>query len=158
MLFTSPRYSVPAQSTLIKSLGCRKMLSPKTQSSVADEIIKTCDLEVYRVPELDELLNQVYPHFKLDKTFDDAKSEPLVALHTSGTTGLPRPVIWTHDWAASFAEERILAPPPGFDHSDRLQTGKRILNMFPCFHVSKTTPSTLYADNACRLVFSLGVF
>lgn len=72
----------------------------------------------------------------IPQNFEDARHEPLVVLHTSGTTGLPKPIIWTHDWAASFGRERRLPPPPGFNSSDRLLYGNRILSLMPPFHMS----------------------
>ena len=85
---------------------------------------------------MEDLLHQDHPHYHFDKTFEQARSEPLVVLHTSGTTGLPKPIIWTHDWAASFARERQLSPPPGFKSSDALLLGNRLLSLMAPFHVS----------------------
>lgn len=33
------------------------------------------------------------PHFPYDKTYEEAEWDPLVVLHTSGSTGLPKPVV-----------------------------------------------------------------
>lgn len=54
----------------------------------------------------------------------------------SGTTGSPKPIIWTHDWAASFTHERGLAPPPGLESMDRLMLGVLLFSLMPPFHVS----------------------
>jgi len=136
MLFTSPRYSALAQTTLIKEVHCETMLVPAQRLQITDAILKACDLKVYEIPDLEDLLYQEHTLFRFEKTFDQARSEPLVVLHTSGTTGLPRPIIWTHDWAASFARERQLSPPPNFESSDALLLGNRILSLMPPFHVS----------------------
>jgi len=136
MLFTSPRYSVLAQTTLMKAVNCETMLVPAQRLDITDAILKACDLKVYEIPDLEDLLYQEYAPFYFEKTFDHARSEPLVVLHTSGTTGLPKPIVWTHDWAASFARERQLSPPPHFESSDALLLGNRILSLMPPFHVS----------------------
>lgn len=136
MLFTSPRYSVLAQTTLIKEVNCGTMLVPAQRLQITDAILKACDLRVYEIPDLEDLLYQKHTLFRFEKTFDQARSEPLVVLHTSGTTGLPKPIIWTHDWAASFARERQLSPPRNFESSDALLLGNRMLSLMPPFHVS----------------------
>ena len=54
-------------------------------------------MQSLNVPSLQSLLKSgdtpVYPY---TKTFAQAKNEPFVALHTSGSTGLPKPVILNH--------------------------------------------------------------
>ncbi len=113
------------------------MLVPTIRPDVVNTILEVYEMRVYQIPELKDLLDQDYTHYPYEKTFDEARSEPLVALHTSGTTGLPKPVIWTHDWASSFAEERYLAPPSGFDLMDGLVQGARMFSLMPPFHVSR---------------------
>lgn len=71
------------------------------------------------VPSVEELLTTEYEHFPFSKTFEQARDEPLVSLHTSGTTGLPKPVIYTHDWAASYTRAMQMEPPAGFESMER---------------------------------------
>lgn len=93
-------------------------------------------MSTFEVPELEELLTQRYPLYEYSKTFEEAKHEPLVVLHTSGTTGTPKPVIWTHEWGDSFGAERYLEPPEGFECTDRYLKGSRMFSLLPPFHVS----------------------
>ena len=65
------------------------------------------------VQEIEELLAKTYPHSTFEKTFESAYHEPLVVLHTSGSTSHPKPVVWTHDFAASLIQQIKLEPPPG---------------------------------------------
>lgn len=135
MIFTSPRYSALAQVNLLSSIDCKTMLTPEIRPPVVDSILDCYSMRLLQIPTLDDLLEQTHPHFPFKKTFKKARNEPLVVLHTSGTTGLPKPIIWTHDWAASFAEQRTLVDPPGFELSDRQLLGNRILSLMPPFHV-----------------------
>lgn len=136
MLFTSPRYSAIAQVELMKQTNCKTMLVPTVCPPVTKAILEAYQMRACQVPELGDLLDQDHPHYPYEKTFDEARSEPLVVLHTSGTTGFPKPIIWTHDWAASFAKERHLAPPEGYDSMDQLMLGVRLFSLMPPFHVS----------------------
>lgn len=139
MLFTSPRYSTLAQVNLLKLLNSNTMLVPAVRPPVTDTILQAYEMRVCQIPELKDLLDQEHPHYPYDKSFEEARNEPLVALHTSGTTGLPKPIIWTHDWAASFAAERYLAPPSEFDSMDGLLLGVRLFSLMPPFHVSSSS-------------------
>lgn len=58
-------------------------------------------IRVLELPNILELTEKSHPHFPFEKTFENAKDEPFVVLHTSGTTELPKPIVWTHDFCAS---------------------------------------------------------
>jgi acyl-coenzyme A synthetase/AMP-(fatty) acid ligase len=65
------------------------------------------------IQNLDELLQpdpvSPYPY---TKTFDQARQDPFVVLHTSGSTGFPKPVILTHGTVAHH-DTFLLPPAPG---------------------------------------------
>jgi acyl-coenzyme A synthetase/AMP-(fatty) acid ligase len=49
------------------------------------------------VPELDDLLApEPVKSYPFNKTFEEASKYPYIILHTSGSTGLPKPVRYTH--------------------------------------------------------------
>ncbi|KAG6993745.1 abhydrolase domain-containing protein mpaH [Physcia stellaris] len=143
MLFTSPRYSTVAQINLIKSVACKTLLAPEPRPPVTNAILETCELQVLKVPTIEDLFDSDFAHYPYEKNFENARHEPLVVLHTSGTTGLPKPIIWTHDWAASFGQERRLHPPLGSESSDGLLYGNRILSLMPPFHASNLFASVM---------------
>ena len=62
----------------------------------------------FQVAELDRLLTatRVQPYL-YEKTFEEAKDDPIVVVYTSGTTGLPKPVIWTNAIAATIDAHMI---------------------------------------------------
>lgn len=84
---------------------------------------------------MEELFENTYPHFPFRKTFQEARGEPLVVVHTSGTTSLPKPIIYTHDFAASYIQLSQLVPPPGFESQIQLVQGNRLFVTLPAFHV-----------------------
>ena len=61
------------------------------------------------VPELEELFSKdQVPHYPYDKSFEQAEKEPCVILHTSGTTGLPKPIVITHGtFSTADAQQQI---------------------------------------------------
>ncbi|KAF2811145.1 acetyl-CoA synthetase-like protein [Mytilinidion resinicola] len=145
MLFPAPRYSAEAISALIVQLEGKIMLTPASHPPITNMILAKHEMEVYQVPELDELLDQVHPHYPYDKTFEEARAEPLVAVHTSGTTGFPKSVIWTHEWADSFGAERYLEPPANFVSMDGYILGTRVFSLMPAFHASHLFASIFFS-------------
>lgn len=112
------------------------MLAAEPLLPVVDEILAAHTLRVIRVPSEEVLLTTNYPHYAFEKTFNEARNEPLVVLHTSGTTSLPKPIVCSHDYAASTNRINQLDPPVGFKSLDKNYQGNRLFFMLPLFHVS----------------------
>ena len=93
MLFTSPRYSTVAQTNLIQSVACKTLLAPELRPPVTNAILEACELQVLKVPTIEDLFERDFAHYPYEKSFENARHEPLVVLHTSGTTGLPKSII-----------------------------------------------------------------
>jgi acyl-CoA synthetase (AMP-forming)/AMP-acid ligase II len=55
-------------------------------------------------------------------------------IHTSGSTGFPKPLTYTHETGARNMNMHALDPPAGFQSTDKLIEGKSVLNCFPPFH------------------------
>lgn len=136
MLLVSPRNTIPAYISLFEALQCKILITPPGPTlPVIDAILHVHQLQVLRSPGVEELLDRPYPHYPFRKTFEEARSEPLVVVHTSGTTSLPKPIIYTHDFAASYIQLGQLAPPPGFESQIQLVQGNRLFVTLPAFHV-----------------------
>ncbi|CAN8100799.1 unnamed protein product [Discula destructiva] len=79
---------------------------------------------------------EVHPQFLFKTTFETAKFEPLVVLHTSGSTGLPKPIIWTHDSAVRHMQNTDLKAPQGTTSVEGLIAGKRVMVTTSPFHAA----------------------
>ena len=66
----------------------------------------------FEIPSLEELLEpENKPEsFPFNKTYEEAKNDPLCVLHTSGSTGMPKPIIMPHSYPAA-ADHHIHMPP-----------------------------------------------
>ncbi|KAF4463402.1 transferase family [Fusarium albosuccineum] len=95
-------------------------------------------MKVFHLPEVDELLDaetaEPYPY---TRTFDEASQDPFCVLHTSGSTGLPKPVAWSHGLIGTMDAVRLL-PHVGDDMlspwTDNWSDGDRIYSTFPMSH------------------------
>lgn len=93
-------------------------------------------------PELDELLNPTpVDDYPFPKTFEQACNDPFLILHSSGTTGLPKPIRVTHGTIA--ANDLICSLPEESDCGGPRFRRMRLLSMasgriifpFAPFHV-----------------------
>lgn len=97
-------------------------------------------MKVLEIPKTSELLdNEQVPIFPYNKTFQEAASEPFCVLHTSGSTGLPKPIIWKNSLVGTVDAYRLL--PEAESAGRRPWTSvfterDRFYSAFPLYHVS----------------------
>ncbi|KAF7946079.1 uncharacterized protein EAE97_005117 [Botrytis byssoidea] len=156
MFFSSPRNSIPAHANLFKILDCKVLITASPTLPMVPAIIEATGVSSIECPDVDELLDNVYPHYPFNKTFEQARKEPLVVLHTSGTTGFPKPIVWNHDWVASWSDWLAIAPPDGYTRQTALWTSTRLLNTLPPFHAGGIFMTLLNAVfNQTPLIYPL---
>ena len=85
---------------------------------------------------MEYFLDVHHQHVPSTRTFEEAFSDPLFVVLTSGSTGIPKPLLYTHATAATNTKMMSLNPPLSFENQDRMYQGKRIFITFPPFHVS----------------------
>ncbi|KAL6703871.1 hypothetical protein ACN47E_009005 [Coniothyrium glycines] len=138
MLFPTPRYGQEPIIRLIESANGNVMLVPSTPFPVVSEILARRAMRKFDFPAVNYFLSASTSPYPYTKDFETSKHEPLVCLHTSGTTGFPKPIIWTNNYVNSAAVGMRMAPPQGFERTDSNVLGpqKRILPVFPPFHAS----------------------
>ena len=105
-----------------------------------EECLKQRPLRLLDIPEIDELLDaestEIFPY---SKTFDEAVQDPFCVLHTSGTTGVPKPISWSHGLIGTMDAVRLLPPTEGDDGlapwTSLWNKGDTIYSSFPMSHV-----------------------
>ncbi|CAG8951052.1 hypothetical protein HYFRA_00006450, partial [Hymenoscyphus fraxineus] len=134
MFYSSPRNSITAHAHLLDAVACKTILVPDPQPPMIPSILAAFSMKVIKAPTIDELINKPYPQYPYEKSFEQAKFDPLIVFHTSGSTGVPKPVTWNHDYAAAYFTMIQLDPPPGYESNDRLVQANRVFFMLPPFH------------------------
>ena len=99
---------------------------------------------VLELPGVDELLDaESTEPYHFDKTWENAVDDPFCILHTSGTTGVPKPISWTHGLIGTMDAVRLLPPTEGdgglAPWTDNWNEGDKIYSSFPMSHVSTYT-------------------
>ncbi|KAF3009919.1 hypothetical protein E8E13_010968 [Curvularia kusanoi] len=109
VLVSSHRNSLAGHANLIRQSNCNILL--RTEGFPVSGILERCRLEDVQIPELATLLNESpCEAFPFNKTFEEAKHDPCIVMHTSGSTGLPAPVTCTH-WSVGTTDWHHLVAP-----------------------------------------------
>ncbi|KAJ8108999.1 hypothetical protein ONZ43_g6259 [Nemania bipapillata] len=139
MFFTSPRNSPAAQRALFSKLNCETLLTTDPVPPPAVAVAQAANARTLVIPKLDELIATSYPIYSCKKTYEEAKSDPLIIIHTSGSTGLPKPLIWTHGTGARHFNLTAAPSPEGVGSVDQAIKGKRVMVTLPPFHGAGVT-------------------
>ncbi|TAQ84281.1 hypothetical protein B7494_g7399 [Chlorociboria aeruginascens] len=153
--FTSYRNSLEAHMSLIERTGCSAFLLPKEPLPIARHILEGRPMETISTPDLDYFLDErpveIVP---FEKTFEEVKDEPFCILHTSGSTGIPKPVPVTY---GSYGSMDAMLLVPSLGHKPTFLSyaqGKRVFLALPLFHAASlnwTVGMALFASVICIL-------
>ncbi|KAI1812806.1 putative NRPS-like enzyme [Poronia punctata] len=138
LFVTSPRNSPDGHRALFDRLRCRTLLTPDPIPPAARLVVDAVSPSRHlAVPSIEDLLTRRYEHYDLDRSFQEIRQSPFVIMHTSGTTGLPKPIIWTHETCAQVLNSKSIQQTPFGDTPTveaSLQNGKRVIVTLPPFH------------------------
>ncbi|KAJ5711092.1 acetyl-CoA synthetase-like protein [Penicillium malachiteum] len=92
--FISPRNSVEAQVNLFNKTDCNLLYHDQTLASMVKPWVEErSGMKSVAIPAWDDWVDTPVAPFPYTKTFAEGEFDPFVVLHTSGSTGLPKPVI-----------------------------------------------------------------
>ncbi|KAJ6032231.1 NRPS-like enzyme [Penicillium herquei] len=135
----SPRNSIDANQSLLQKLDCTTLLTPVPHPPFREAILKALEgqsVTCLDMPSLDTLLTSDYPEFPYSKTYSEAIRDRLLIVHTSGSTGIPKPIIWTLESAVRHIKMQLLETPEGYKSQDQFNYGKRVFVTLPPFHAA----------------------
>lgn len=135
---TSPRNSPAAHRALFDHLQCQTLITTDPVPLPARVILDAVKpLKHLTVPSVEHLLADNHPSYVLTKSFQEMQDDPFVIMHTSGTTGMPKPIIWTQQTCNRVLNSKVRELPSGTASVEgSLVNGKRVIVTLPPFHVS----------------------
>ena len=136
MLFLSPRNSLEGHLNVLQGADCRIFL--RARSVNVEDILRKRIMRTGFVPELEELLEEpIVQRYPYTKTFDDAHMDPCLVLHTTGSTGLPKPITWKVGILSTYEAWRTIPPVDGYVPTTEIyQQARRAYTSMPLFHTS----------------------
>lgn len=139
-MIPSVRNSFTQHLAVFEEAKCTRVLHTSNFDSVIGQIKeKQSALRSYSVPELDVLLHTPSEHYEYNKTWAEAKNDPVVIAHSSGSTGTPKPTTITHGVYSCYDNHRKIPVIPGRksqSYALLALEGDRFYNPFPPFHLA----------------------
>ncbi|KAF2636075.1 acetyl-CoA synthetase-like protein [Massarina eburnea CBS 473.64] len=137
-LFASPRNSLEGQKVLVEKTECEIFLTTtETQSQVNSIRDAIPNLKVFEAPTVQEVLDDSLSlqHY-VSRHSRDVTAHSLI-LHTSGSTGLPKPIRLTVGGLNSLHEQALLEPEEDYQQVTKVLFADRrpMLTAVPFFHV-----------------------
>ncbi|KAK7956523.1 uncharacterized protein PG986_005745 [Apiospora aurea] len=130
-----------------KKSECGIFLLASGVSAQVQPILDKRPMRTLTVPELDWFMNEApvkqYPY---TKAFGEARNDPCVVLHTTGSTGLPKPVVWKNAMLSTYEAWRTIPAIDGYLPPPEIyQTARRVYTSLPMFHTSGLNAAITWA-------------
>lgn len=97
------------------------------------------DLKISPIPSLEEMTLSLAIHYPFTKTFAEAKDDTILILHTSGSTGDPKPISINHAFLNRLDLEHQVPSVEGRDLATFHSFEGPLYNGSPFFHLSGVT-------------------
>lgn len=143
VLFPSPRNTTWINDSLLEQTACNTFFaSPEMMPKAQAQQQERQQLKILSVASLDDMLadDGEGKHYPFDKDFATARWDPVVVLHSSGSTGAPKPIVMHHATFAVVDNDRNLPTVPGrrnlnFSLWNFGEDGGLSFSSFPPFHL-----------------------
>ena len=159
-LFLSPKNNTEGALAVLDAAQCNIWVKPREELllPLVEGLLQQRPMNVLDIPELHELLDaELTEIFPYEKTFDEAIQDPFCVLHTSGTTGVPKPISWSHGLIGTMDAVRLLPPAEGDNGlapwTSDWKDGDRIYSSFPMSHVRTLLKSVIDKNRLIFMIF-----
>ncbi|KAI0147491.1 hypothetical protein GGR57DRAFT_476649 [Xylariaceae sp. FL1272] len=148
LLLPSPRNPPSINASLMGQTKSTKLLYAAEVAPIVNQLSSVVpSLHATVVPSFDEMMMSSPGPFPYDMSFDKCRDDPVVVLHSSGSTGLPKPITMTHGSFAVLDNEHNLREVPGRRKRDwsmwTFDGEARVYTVFPFFHLAGFLSLTL---------------
>ncbi|KAK7227975.1 hypothetical protein V2G26_000145 [Clonostachys chloroleuca] len=140
-LYLSPKNNTEGALAVLEATECNIWVNAidATPVPLVREFLEQRSMKVLQLPLLNDLLDaDSTDPFPYEKTFAEAKNDPFCYLHTSGSTGVPKPIPWSHGLIGTMDAIRLLPPVDGDGGLEPWtkdwKAGDKIYSSFPMSH------------------------
>ncbi|KAI5926545.1 hypothetical protein F4810DRAFT_725180 [Camillea tinctor] len=99
VIFPSPSNQLPANQGFFDTVGAKTLIYAPEAAKMLDPLLNATKGTIYHIasPDFETLFeDEVVPTYPFEKSFDDVRDTIFMGLHTSGTSGHPKPIYWNN--------------------------------------------------------------
>lgn len=116
------------------------MFTPEVDALFSPLLEHNPDLHLHQVGPLSDLIRPGTQHYAYDKKYDEVKFDPILVIHSSGSTGAPKPIVMNHATFAVGDNDRNLPTIPGRVNQNwslwDFPQEETFFSSFPAFHLA----------------------
>ncbi|KAJ5425808.1 hypothetical protein N7465_000878 [Penicillium sp. CMV-2018d] len=134
----STKNSIDVQCALLERTGCSGILFSVTLKEQAEKIESSkAALALIEVPSLEKMVANFSNSFPYDTAYQAIEDECAIIIHSSGTTGVPKPIHLTHGFLGTMDKLAQVPVPEGRLSAipNRLSQDDLFLSTAPFFHL-----------------------
>ncbi len=137
-LFLSPRNGIDAQVSLCERVNCRHFWYSVPFQPIVASVKKYRQMKSFVVPPADEWLKSGAPVFPYTRSPEQTRWDPAIVLHTSGSTGMPKPVVFRQGGLLAIDLHRNMPRRNGAQSmwNEFTDRSSRMLVSLPFFHAA----------------------
>lgn len=139
ILLPSPRNAVQNTAALLEQTECKTIFYSGDLSTQEPELQKLIPgLKMISVPSLTEMTTAKTEHYPYTKTWDEARKDVVLIVHTSGSTGVPKRIAYNQTVLGRIDMEFALPPVEGrtLSSTGLCKPGKPVLCGTNFYHLS----------------------
>ncbi|KAH9207688.1 hypothetical protein DL95DRAFT_527768 [Leptodontidium sp. 2 PMI_412] len=140
LLLPSIRNAISNTENLIKSSKCSTLFYSGIGTAIESQAHALADslpvLETHVLPSLKEMTSTSAPHYPYSKAYAEVKHDTVLILHTSGSTGHPKPIYINHAAMNRVDMDRFVPEVEGRTNSSYCLFKGPLYNGSPFFHLS----------------------
>ncbi|PYH90579.1 AMP dependent ligase/synthetase [Aspergillus ellipticus CBS 707.79] len=160
-MFISPQNTPIQNLGLLQEANVHGLIYADEMSSIAENLQQFDPfMSSLQLPELGELLKSEAPSYQLGSAFAEIQNKRCLTLHTSGTTGQPKLVHYTHGTLACADNDTFMPVPEGRRPQNASQfnfaPSGRYYSPFPPYHLAGLHACTLLPIFTSAATFVMG--
>lgn len=142
--------------SLLEQTQCQHILHASEVEYLLKPLLETkADLQLHKIEALDDMIRAETPHYPYAKDYELVRWDPILILHSSGSTGPPKPIIMNHATFAVGDNDRNLPTVHGRVNQNwslwDFPQQETFFSPFPAFHLAGFSSMVLlpiYYQNA----------
>ncbi|OJJ39941.1 hypothetical protein ASPWEDRAFT_736901 [Aspergillus wentii DTO 134E9] len=154
-LLSSPRNSTQIIEHLLEETDCSRVIYDSNFKSTVSRLPR--DVQAVQMPDLMDMLydktpSENYPYDNSSRMLDRS----FLILHTSGSTGMPKPIIIPHSYMAAITAQGNMSADEHLPQKCQLEIMtecQKVHTAFPLFHIAGIGLAFHLMFSGCTLVF-----